>query len=119
MPPATAPAQPVVINWVDKMRVTAVEAADAPRPAPGSINVAMTSENARPVVLNHQGMNVTCAAFDYRSGDDSLTITSSNALPEISMKLANGTTIHTPSVVDTGVGGSSCRMRLVEASTSA
>ena len=100
--PATSPIQPVVVNWVGKLRVTAVEAADAPRPAPGSLNVAMLSEQAAPVVLNHQGMNVTCAAFDYRSGDDSLTITSSKALPVIAMKLADGTTIRTPSVVYTG-----------------
>ncbi len=96
----TQSAQPLVVHWIGKLRVTALEG-DSPRPAPGSINIAMSAENG-PVLLNHRGMKLACSSFDYRSGDDSLSVTSSKEIPMITLEVEDGTTVRTPSIVYRG-----------------
>lgn len=98
--PATRPVKPVVVRWTDTLRVTALEG-DAPRPALGSMNIRMNGEES-PVILDHRGMKLTCASFDYRSGDESLTVTSSPAVSMITLQVEDGTTVQTPSIVYTG-----------------
>jgi lipopolysaccharide export system protein LptA len=102
--PATAPSnanplldgEPVAIQWNGPMTVTPVTQ-DVPDLQPGHQIIEMTS-TTQPVTLNHLGSELTCASFVYHDADNSLLVRSSEQVPLITMKSADGAVLKTPAL---------------------
>ncbi|HMB96427.1 MAG TPA: hypothetical protein VKK61_10340 [Tepidisphaeraceae bacterium] len=100
--PVAAPAAPttqqtpIIVHWPGKLVVVPVET-DIPKLAPGQRNIQMISQQT-PVVLDHNGSELQCASFVYHGDDDSLDVRHSDAVPIITMKVANGAMLYTPSL---------------------
>jgi hypothetical protein len=101
--PTTSPTreQPIIVRWIGKLVVAPLDAATSAAPLAGEANVTLLG---RPVVLTRQGGRVEAATVNYRTGDDSLLISSSNAVPLVRLVNATGATVTTGQIEYAGSG---------------
>lgn len=103
--PATQPAAellPIVVYWTGRLRVMPLELSDEP---PLGADDQIIRLSGTPLKLFRDGANIEAAGATFHTADGRASLRSSDEVPRVTLRDANGAVIATPSLVYSEDGG--------------